>query len=91
MAATLAKRHEVIDFTNEQVVARRRIPRRQPRHKQPLLDGKSLRLSGRYDDVVYRFDTPTGKDDQIKVGLEPHGTTVWPRPGLLTGPHGQLC
>ena len=31
-------------------------------------DGKYLWLSGRYDDVVYRFDTDTGAVDKIKVG-----------------------
>jgi len=34
-------------------------------------DGKWLWLSGRYDDVVYRFDTKTGQVSQIRVGLEP--------------------
>jgi YVTN family beta-propeller protein len=43
-------------------------------------DGKWLWLSGRFDDVVYRFDTATGKADQIKVGREPHGLAVWPLP-----------
>lgn len=31
-------------------------------------DGKYLWLSGRYDDVVYRFDTDTGSVDKVKVG-----------------------
>jgi hypothetical protein len=33
-------------------------------------DGKCLWLSGRWDDVVYRFDTSTGAVDQVKVGRE---------------------
>ena len=36
-------------------------------------DGQYLWLSGRYDDVVYRFDTSSGGVDKIKVGREPHG------------------
>ncbi len=50
-------------------------------------DGKWLWLSGRYDDVVYRFDTTTGEVSQIKVGLEPHETTVWPQPGRYSLGH----
>ena len=50
-------------------------------------DGKHLWLSGRYDDVVYRFDTTTGSVDKIKVGREPHGLTVWPQPGRYSLGH----
>ncbi|WP_295992353.1 YncE family protein [Rugamonas sp.] len=50
-------------------------------------DGKHLWLSGRYDNVVYRFDTATGAVDQIKVGREPHGLTVWPQPGRYSLGH----
>ncbi|KNZ33649.1 MAG: YVTN beta-propeller repeat-containing protein [Methylibium sp. NZG] len=50
-------------------------------------DGKYLWLSGRYDNVVYRFDTDTGAVDKIKVGLEPHGLTVWPQPGRYSLGH----
>jgi YVTN family beta-propeller protein len=50
-------------------------------------DGKWLWLSGRFDDVVYRFDTSNGKVDQIKVGQEPHGLTVWPQPGRYSLGH----
>ena len=50
-------------------------------------DGKYLWLSGRYDDVVYRFDTDTGAVDQVKVGHEPHGLTVWPQPGRYSLGH----
>ncbi|MDP9109338.1 MAG: YncE family protein, partial [Pseudomonadota bacterium] len=50
-------------------------------------DGKYLWLSGRYDDVVYRFDTASGAVDQIKVGREPHGLTVWPQPGRYSLGH----
>jgi YVTN family beta-propeller protein len=35
-------------------------------------DGKQLWLSGRYDNVVYVFDTTTGAVKTIPVGKEPH-------------------
>jgi YVTN family beta-propeller protein len=44
-------------------------------------DGKHLWLSGRYDDVVYRFDTSSGAVDFVAVGKQPHGLAVWPQPG----------
>ena len=50
-------------------------------------DGKYLWLSGRYDDVVYRFSTESGAVDKIKVGREPHGLTVWPQPGRYSLGH----
>ncbi|HEY5366032.1 MAG TPA: YncE family protein, partial [Casimicrobiaceae bacterium] len=50
-------------------------------------DGKTLWLSGRYDDVVYAFDTTTGAVHKIKVGMEPHGLCVWPQPGRYSLGH----
>ena len=50
-------------------------------------DGKYLWLAGRFDDVVYRFDTSTGTVAAIKVGAEPHGLTVWPQPGRYSLGH----
>ena len=50
-------------------------------------DGKYLWLSGRYDNVVYRIETGSGAVDQIKVGHEPHGLTVWPQPGRYSLGH----
>jgi YVTN family beta-propeller protein len=50
-------------------------------------DGKTLWLSGRYDNVVYAFDTTTGEAKVIKVGREPHGLTVWPQPGRYSLGH----
>jgi YVTN family beta-propeller protein len=44
-------------------------------------DGKTLWLSGRFDDEVYAIDTATGQVERIPVGREPHGLTVWPQPG----------
>ena len=50
-------------------------------------DGKQLWLSGRYDNVVYVFDTTTGAVQKIAVGKEPHGLTVWPQPGRYSLGH----
>jgi YVTN family beta-propeller protein len=50
-------------------------------------DGKWLWLSGRFDDVVYRIDTTSGKVGQINVGAEPHGLAVWPQPGRYSLGH----
>ena len=50
-------------------------------------DGKQLWLSGRYDNVVYVFDTTTGAVRVIPVGKEPHGLTVWPQPGRYSLGH----
>jgi YVTN family beta-propeller protein len=50
-------------------------------------DGKTLWLSGRYDDVVYAFDTTSGAVTRIKVGMEPHGLAVWPQPGRYSLGH----
>ena len=50
-------------------------------------DGKQLWLSGRYDNVVYVFDTTTGAVQKIPVGKEPHGLAVWPQPGRYSLGH----
>jgi YVTN family beta-propeller protein len=50
-------------------------------------DGKTLWLSGRYDDVVYAFDTTSGEVRKIPVGKEPHGLAVWPQPGRYSLGH----
>src|SRR5206468_3141054 len=52
-------------------------------------DGKWLWLSGRYDDVVYVFDTTSGAVRIIKVGKEPHGLTVRPLPWRSADGAGQ--
>jgi YVTN family beta-propeller protein len=51
------------------------------------IDGKTLWLSGRYDNVVYAIDTTTGSVRTIAVGKEPHGMTVWPQPGRYSLGH----
>ncbi len=50
-------------------------------------DGKTLWLSGRYDDAVYAIDTESGEVTSIPVGKEPHGLTVWPQPGRYSLGH----
>ncbi len=50
-------------------------------------DGKTIWLSGRYDNVVYAIDTTTGDVKKIAVGTEPHGLTVWPQPGRYSLGH----
>ena len=78
----------VIDFATRKVVATWPIPGGgSPDMGNVSADGKSLWLSGRYDDVVYAFDTSTGDVRMIKVGAEPHGLAVWPQPGRYSLGH----
>jgi YVTN family beta-propeller protein len=51
-------------------------------------DGTKLWLSGRYDSVVYVFDTGTGQlVAKIPVSPGPHGLAVWPQPGRYSLGH----
>lgn len=79
----------VIDFATRKVEANWPIPGGgSPDMGNVSADGKYLWLSGRFDDVVYAFDTTTGKvKAKIPVGLEPHGLTVWPQPGRYSLGH----
>ncbi|MGM9491037.1 hypothetical protein [Ideonella sp. YS5] len=78
----------VIDFATDQVVARWAVPGGgSPDMGNVSADGRWLWLAGRYDDVVYRFDTTNGEVAQVKVGAEPHGLTVWPLPGRYSLGH----
>jgi YVTN family beta-propeller protein len=78
----------VLDFASNKVVARWSVPGGgSPDMGNVSNDGKWLWLSGRFDDMVYRFDTSTGKVDHIAVGQEPHGLTVWPLPGRYSLGH----
>jgi DNA-binding beta-propeller fold protein YncE len=79
----------VIDFATEKIVARWGIPGGgSPDMGNISADGRYLWLAARYDDVVYRFDTQSnGAVEQIKVGAEPHGLTVWPIPGRYSLGH----
>jgi YVTN family beta-propeller protein len=79
----------VIDFASDRIVARWGIPGGgSPDMGNISADGRYLWLAARYDDVVYRFDThDNGKVQQVKVGAEPHGLTVWPIPGRYSLGH----
>ena len=78
----------VLDFATDKVVATWPVPGGgSPDMGNVTADGKFLWLSGRYDDVVYRFDTASGDVRQIAVGQEPHGLTVWPQPGRYSLGH----
>ena len=51
-------------------------------------DGTKLWLSGRYDNVVYVFDTTTGEMiKKIPVGKGPHGLAIFPQPGRYSLGH----
>jgi DNA-binding beta-propeller fold protein YncE len=78
----------VIDFASRKVTKTWSIPGGgSPDMGNVSANGKHLWLSGRYDDVVYRFDTDTGAVEKVKVGREPHGLTVWPQPGRYSLGH----
>ena len=78
----------VIDFATRKVVANWPIPGGgSPDMGNVSADGKWLWLSGRFDDVVYAFNTTTGAVKIIKVGMEPHGLAVWPQPGRYSLGH----
>jgi YVTN family beta-propeller protein len=78
----------VIDFATQKVEANWPIPGGgSPDMGNVSADGKWLWLSGRYDNMVYAFDTATGEVKAIPVGKEPHGLTVWPQPGRYSLGH----
>jgi DNA-binding beta-propeller fold protein YncE len=79
----------VIDFATRQVVANWHIPGGgSPDMGNVSPDGRYLWLSGRFDNVVYRFDTAAnGAVVSIPVGKEPHGLAVWPQPGRYSLGH----
>jgi YVTN family beta-propeller protein len=78
----------VIDFATRKVVANWPIPGGgSPDMGNVSADGRTLWLTGRFDDMVYAIDTTTGTVKKIKVGAEPHGLTVWPQPGRYSLGH----
>ena len=78
----------VLDLATDKIVANWPVPGGgSPDMGNVTADGKYLWLSGRYDDVVYRFDTASGAVQQVTVGQEPHGLTVWPQPGRYSLGH----
>jgi YVTN family beta-propeller protein len=78
----------VVDFATGKVEANWPVPGGgSPDMGNVSADGRTLWLSGRYDNVVYAFDTTTGEARVVKVGLEPHGLAVWPQPGRYSLGH----
>ena len=78
----------VLDFATNKIDATWPIPGGgSPDMGNVSADGKQLWLSGRYDNVVYVFDTTSGAVTKIPVGKEPHGLTVWPQPGRYSLGH----
>jgi DNA-binding beta-propeller fold protein YncE len=78
----------VLDFATRKVLATWPIPGGgSPDMGNVSADGKTLWLSGRFDDVVYAIDTTSGAMHLIPVGMEPHGLTVWPQPGRYSLGH----
>jgi len=78
----------VIDFATRTIEATWPVPGGgSPDMGNVSADGSQLWLSGRFDDVVYIFDTHTGQVTTIPVGKEPHGLTVWPQPGRYSLGH----
>ena len=78
----------VVDFATQKIDATWPVPGGgSPDMGNVSADGKQLWLSGRYDNVVYVFDTTSGAVTKIKVGTEPHGLTVWPQPGRYSLGH----
>jgi YVTN family beta-propeller protein len=78
----------VIDFATLKVVQTWPIPGGgSPDMGNVSADGHQLWLSGRFDDVVYVFDTASGQVRTIGVDREPHGLTVWPQPGRYSLGH----
>jgi len=78
----------VVDFGTRRIVATWPIPGGgSPDMGNVSADGKTLWLSGRYDNVVYAIDTGSGEVGKIAVGKEPLGLTVWPQPGRYSLGH----
>ena len=78
----------VLDFATRKIVANWTIPGGgSPDMGNVSADGKWLWLSGRYDGVVYAFNTTDGSVKTIPVGGMPHGLTVWPQPGRYSLGH----
>jgi YVTN family beta-propeller protein len=78
----------VIDFATRKVEKTWTIPGGgSPDMGNVSVDGKTLWVSGRFDNVVYAVDTTTGSVRTIPVGTEPHGLTVWPQPGRYSLGH----
>ena len=78
----------VLDFATRKIVAEWPIPGGgSPDMGNVSADGKTLWLSGRFDNEIYAIDTAEGGVQKIPVGTEPHGLTIWPQPGRYSLGH----
>ena len=79
----------VISFASRRAVQKWRIPGGgSPDMGGVSANGKVLWLAGRYNAVVYAFNTRTGKLlAKIPVGNGPHGLCVYPQPGRYSLGH----
>jgi DNA-binding beta-propeller fold protein YncE len=79
----------VLRFADNKVIAKWKIPGGgSPDMGGISADGTQFWVSGRYDSVVYVFDTVHGKFlRKIKVGKEPHGLAIYPQPGRYSLGH----
>jgi DNA-binding beta-propeller fold protein YncE len=79
----------VISFATHKIIHTWRIPGGgSPDMGGVSADGKLLWLTGRFDGVVYGFQTRTGHlVARIGVGGNPHGMLVWPQPGRYSLGH----
>ncbi|MGA8246400.1 MAG: beta-propeller fold lactonase family protein [Nocardioides sp.] len=79
----------VLDFATNRIVDTWTIPGGgSPDMGGVSADGKVLWLSGRYNSVVYGFDTTSGRlIAKIPVPGSPHGIAVWPQPGRYSLGH----
>ncbi|MEV4098031.1 hypothetical protein [Streptosporangium saharense] len=79
----------VVSFARRRPIATWRIPGGgSPDMGGLSADGRHLWLSGRYDGVVYVFDTRDGRlIRKIPVGAGPHGLAVYPQPGRYSLGH----
>ena len=79
----------VVDPSTDTVVATWQIPGGgSPDMGGVSADGSTFWVSGRFDDVVYAFDTASGElTAKIKVPGGPHGLCVFPQPGRYSLGH----
>ena len=79
----------LLNFATKALVAKWKVPGGgSPDMGGISADGKVLWLSGRYNNVVYAFDTGDGHViAKIATQSEPHGLCVWPQPGRYSLGH----
>ena len=78
----------VLRFADRRITATWTIPHGSPDMGGVSADGRTLWLSGRYNDEVYAIDTRTGRlRARIPVDHGPHGLCVWPQPGRYSLGH----